>query len=69
MYEVVQETDRRGRPTGRTTRRKKEVPANLSKNDQKILNKVRRRAHRLDKSFNFCGIKFGLGAIFGLFPV
>ncbi|KKA20080.1 hypothetical protein T310_5909 [Rasamsonia emersonii CBS 393.64] len=53
----------------KTTRRRKAIPPGLSENDAKILNRVKRRAYRLDYAlFNLCGIRFGWGSVIGLFP-
>jgi hypothetical protein len=54
----------------KTKKARKAIPPGLSKNDAKVLNKVKRRAYRLDLClFNFCGIRFGWGSVIGLFPV
>ncbi|KAK4200550.1 hypothetical protein QBC40DRAFT_279865 [Triangularia verruculosa] len=47
------------------------IPQGLSKNDAKILRKVRRRAYRWDMGFSCCciPIRFGWAAIIGLLPV
>ena len=37
----------------------REVPSGLSSRDVKILLSVKRRAHRLDKGFHLCGMRFG----------
>lgn len=63
MYEVY--TDERGRQK----RRRREIPPGLSQRDAKILKSVQRRAHYLDKSFSFCGLRFGWAVIIGLIPV
>ncbi|KAH9812401.1 hypothetical protein DFH28DRAFT_899105 [Melampsora americana] len=55
--------------TGQQTRKKRDVPPGLSKKEEKILRKVRKRAHRLDKGFSLCGFRFGWTAIIGLIPV
>ena len=60
--------DIQGNPTGKTTKRKRAMPPGLTKQEEKVLKKVTRRAHRLDKCFSFCGIKIGWGAIFGIIP-
>ncbi|EED22104.1 conserved hypothetical protein [Talaromyces stipitatus ATCC 10500] len=61
---------RLGRAFGKKTRKqRKAIPPGLSANDAKILNRVKRRAYRLDYSlFNLCGIRFGWGAVIGLIP-
>ncbi|BGP35824.1 hypothetical protein JCM10296v2_007676 [Rhodotorula toruloides] len=44
---------------GRQKKRKRAIPAGLSKRDERILRSVRRRAHYLDKGFSLCGFRFG----------
>ncbi|KAL7339888.1 hypothetical protein BJY59DRAFT_697224 [Rhodotorula toruloides] len=53
---------------GRQKKRKRAIPAGLSKRDERILRSVRRRAHYLDKGFSLCGFRFGWTAILGLIP-
>lgn len=45
------------------------LPPGLSKKDAKILRKVMRRAHYLDKGFHICGIRFGWTFLIGLIPL
>ena len=47
----------------------REVPPGLSKHDEKILRKLKKRAHTLDKGFNMCGLRFGWTFIIGLIPI
>ncbi|KAG9030699.1 hypothetical protein FS837_003194, partial [Tulasnella sp. UAMH 9824] len=54
---------------GKTRRRKRELPPGLSDRDAKILKKVKKRAHYLDKGFSICGLRFGWTAVIGLIPV
>ncbi|KLO14254.1 hypothetical protein SCHPADRAFT_903434 [Schizopora paradoxa] len=54
---------------GKTRQRKREIPPGLSKRDANILKSVNRRAHYLDKGFNFCGLRFGWTAIIGIIPM
>lgn len=54
---------------GKQKRRKREVPPGLTKQEAKILRKVRSRAHYLDKGFNLCGLRFGWTFLIGLIPV
>lgn len=68
IYEYGPELDRRGNPTGKTVKRKKGFPPGISENDKKVLNKVRRRAHVLDKSMSICGIRFGWSSLIGIIP-
>lgn len=51
--------------------RERPVPEGLSKNDAKILRKIRRRAYRWDMGFRCCctSIRFGWSSIIGLIPV
>jgi hypothetical protein len=44
------------------------VPPGISSRDAKILKSVLRRAHYLDKSFSFCGLRFGWTFIIGIIP-
>ncbi|KAG0146317.1 hypothetical protein CROQUDRAFT_657471 [Cronartium quercuum f. sp. fusiforme G11] len=55
--------------TGKQTRKKRDVPPGLSKKEERILRKIRKRANRLDKGFSICGFRFGWTAIIGLVPV
>jgi len=55
--------------SGKEKKRKRPLPETLSKAEQKILRKVRRRAHHLDKGFHVCGFRFGYTFIIGLIPV
>ncbi|KAK4242461.1 hypothetical protein C8A03DRAFT_11378 [Achaetomium macrosporum] len=50
---------------------KRPIPEGLSRNDAKILKKVRKRAYRWDMGFHCCcfGFRFGWSSIIGLFPV
>jgi len=54
---------------GKTRRRKRELPPGLSARDAKVLRKVKSRAHRLDKGFKICGMRFGWTAVIGIVPV
>jgi len=53
---------------GRTKRRKRQLPPNLSDRDAAVLRSVKRRAHYLDKGFNLCGLRFGWSFIIGIIP-
>lgn len=46
----------------------RDAPAGISPRDAKILKSVQRRAHYLDKSFSFCGLRFGWTFIIGIVP-
>ncbi|KAK2069307.1 hypothetical protein P8C59_003898 [Phyllachora maydis] len=62
--------DKNGRPTGKTTKRKRGLPSGLSQNDTLVLKRVRSRAYHLDMSlFNCCGIRFGWSSVIGIIPV
>ncbi|PGH19417.1 hypothetical protein AJ80_03917 [Polytolypa hystricis UAMH7299] len=66
-FETVPATNLLGRPTMK--KRRKAAPDGISKNDAKVLTKVKRRAYRLDLClFSLCGIKFGWGSVIGLVP-
>jgi len=54
--------------SGKTKRRRRELPPGLSKRDAKILKKVKSRAHYLDKGFGLCGMRFGWTFLIGLLP-
>lgn len=58
---------------GRIKMRKRDrpIPENLSDNDKKILERVRRKAYNWDQKFRCCcfGMRFGWSAILGLIPV
>ena len=60
------------RPGKAPKKKVKPLPQGLSLHDQKILKKVRRRAHLLDRSVNCCcccNCQFGLAAILGMVPI
>jgi len=63
VYETY--TDKKGKQR----RRRRELPPGLSARDQKILKRVQKHAHRLDKGFGVGGIRFGWTAIIGLIPM
>ncbi|ETW82795.1 hypothetical protein HETIRDRAFT_243211, partial [Heterobasidion irregulare TC 32-1] len=62
MYEPY--TDARGR----SKRRRRALPPGLSPADAKLLAAVQRRAHRLDRGFSLCGLRFGWTFVLGLVP-
>ncbi|KAF8589011.1 hypothetical protein K439DRAFT_1658158 [Ramaria rubella] len=62
LYETY--TDKKGK----LKKRKRELPPGLSTRDAKILQKVKKRAHYLDKGFSICGIRFGWTFIIGIIP-
>jgi Domain of unknown function (DUF4112) len=47
----------------------RELPPGLSERDAKILLAVKRRARRLDKGFNLCGLRFGYTFFLSLIPI
>ncbi|KAI1124996.1 hypothetical protein F5Y10DRAFT_18226 [Nemania abortiva] len=68
-FEQVPATRLNGTPSGKFKKVRKAVPPGLSTHDAEVLNKVKRRAYRLDMAFgSFLGIKFGWGSFLGLFP-
>ncbi|KAI0097644.1 hypothetical protein GGR51DRAFT_540586 [Nemania sp. FL0031] len=68
-FEQVPATRLNGTPSGKFKKVRKAVPPGLSTHDAEVLNKVKRRAYRLDMSFgSFLGIKFGWGSFIALFP-
>jgi len=68
-FESVPATRLDGKPTKKTKKRRKALPAGISEHDGKVLTKVKRRAYRLDMSlFNCCGIRFGWSSVIGIIP-
>ncbi|KAI9743864.1 MAG: hypothetical protein M1818_002598 [Claussenomyces sp. TS43310] len=68
-FEQVPATRLDGRPSSKTKKRRKALPAGVSEHDGKVLTKVKRRAYRLDMSlWNCCGIRFGWGSVIGIIP-
>jgi len=53
---------------GKQTKTKRPVPAGLSKRDEQILKKIRKRAHYLDKGMNLCGFRVGWTFFIGIIP-
>ncbi|RWA10004.1 hypothetical protein EKO27_g5105 [Xylaria grammica] len=69
-FEQVPATRLNGTPTGKFKRVRKAVPPGISAHDAEVLNKVKRRAYRLDMAFgSFLGVKFGWGSLIALFPI
>ncbi|CAK9787083.1 hypothetical protein CC85DRAFT_285988 [Cutaneotrichosporon oleaginosum] len=62
-YEVI--TDEHGNQR----RRKRDIPAGLSKRDARALRKIRKRAHYLDKGINLCGFRVGWTFFIGIIPM
>jgi hypothetical protein len=68
-FEQVPATRLDGRPSSKTKKQRKALPAGISEYDGKVLTKVKRRAYRLDMGlFNCCGIRFGWGSLIGIIP-
>jgi hypothetical protein len=67
-FESVPATDLNNQKGSKNKKVKRALPTGLSQNDTKVLTKVKRRAHRLDSSINFCGIKVGWGSVIGIVP-
>jgi hypothetical protein len=67
-FEHVAAVDMNGRATGKYEKRKRAIPPGLTKQEEKVLKKVTRRAYRLDNCMNFCGIRVGWSTIIGLIP-
>lgn len=58
--------------TNKVTKRPRPIsslPHGLSTSDLKLLQTLQKRAHRLDKGFHICGIRFGWTFFIGLIPV
>ncbi|KAI0539887.1 hypothetical protein GGR58DRAFT_463118 [Xylaria digitata] len=69
-FEQVPATRLNGTPTGKFKKVRKAIPPGISAHDAEVLNKVKRRAYRLDMAFgSFLGIKFGWGSLIALFPI
>ncbi|KAA8652584.1 hypothetical protein EYZ11_002383 [Aspergillus tanneri] len=53
----------------KTQKRRKAAPPGLSKNDEKVLTQVKRRAYRLDLClFSLCGLRFGWSSMIAIIP-
>ncbi|WVN89801.1 uncharacterized protein L203_105031 [Cryptococcus depauperatus CBS 7841] len=53
---------------GKYKKQVRPLPEGLSKRDRKILKKIRRRAHYLDKGMNICGFRVGWTFFIGIVP-
>ncbi|KAL7420860.1 hypothetical protein Q5752_004813 [Cryptotrichosporon argae] len=53
---------------GKTKKQKRPLPPGLTKQEEKILRKVRKRAHYLDKGMNLCGFRVGWTFWIGIIP-
>ena len=68
-FDYIPPVDAHGNPKGKKPKKqKKAVPPGLTKQEEKVLKKVTRRAYRLDNCFNVCGIRVGWEAIAGIIP-
>ncbi|CAH7670489.1 hypothetical protein BY996DRAFT_2571750 [Phakopsora pachyrhizi] len=57
-------------PNNSNKRRKKRgLPPGLTKAEERVLMKVRKRSRCLDRGFSLCGFRFGWTAIIGFIPV
>ncbi|CAG8618152.1 5605_t:CDS:2 [Acaulospora morrowiae] len=57
-------------PSGKVKKNKWNIPPNLTKQEAKVLTKVKKRAHILDNGFCFCCcFRIGLDPLIGLIPV
>ncbi|KAK6067866.1 ph domain-containing protein [Seiridium cupressi] len=69
IFENVPATRLDGKPNGKMKKVKRALPPGLSDNDAMILNKVKRRAYKLDLSlFSIAGVRFGWSSVIGLVP-
>ncbi|EMG46884.1 hypothetical protein SBY92_005212 [Candida maltosa Xu316] len=50
------------------TKRRRKLPDFIPKEDIKILDKVKRRAYRLDLQLSLCGLRIGWAGLIGLIP-
>ncbi len=53
---------------GKQKRRKRPLPPGLTRKQAKLLKKIKKRAHYLDKGFYVCGLRFGWTFFIGLVP-
>ncbi|KAI3492176.1 hypothetical protein L1887_43465 [Cichorium endivia] len=53
---------------GKQKRRKRALPPGLTRKQAKLLKKIKKRAHYLDKGFYVCGLRFGWTFFIGLVP-
>ena len=67
-YYVVQEVSQEDGTT-KVDKVKREIPEGISKHDEEILEKVKKRAWRLELFFSLLGLNVGWGALIGLIPV
>ncbi|KAJ9478756.1 putative membrane protein [Pseudozyma hubeiensis] len=55
-------------PNGKQKRRKRALPPGLTRKQAKLLKKIKKRAHYLDKGFHLCGMRFGWTFFIGIVP-
>ncbi|CDR99856.1 uncharacterized protein SPSC_01751 [Sporisorium scitamineum] len=55
-------------PNGKQKRRKRALPPGLTRKQAKLLKKIKKRAHYLDKGFHLCGLRFGWTFFIGIVP-
>ncbi|SJX66095.1 uncharacterized protein SRS1_13537 [Sporisorium reilianum f. sp. reilianum] len=55
-------------PNGKQKRRKRALPPGLTRKQAKLLKKIKKRAHYLDKGFSLCGLRFGWTFFIGIVP-
>lgn len=53
---------------GKQKRRKRALPPGLTRKQAKLLKKIKKRAHYLDKGFSICGLRFGWTFFIGIVP-
>lgn len=53
---------------GKQKRRKRALPPGLTRKEAKLLKKIKKRAHYLDKGFSICGLRFGWTFFIGIVP-
>lgn len=67
FYENVHIGESHGKPKYKKVPRR--VPSGLSANDEKVLDQVKKKAHRYDMWFTILGYKVGWANIIGIIPV
>lgn len=70
MFEHVPATRLDGKPSKKMKKVKRAIPPGISEHDAQILNKVKRRAYKLDLSlFSIAGVRFGWSSVIGIVPL
>lgn len=67
-FETVPATRIDGKPSKKMKKMPKALPPGISEHDGKVLTKVKRRAHRLDASWSFLGMRVGWSSVIGIIP-